>query len=147
MTIQVNTMIESDDKGLFICYDAILALIPVIIIISTVAQVNMDCSSDEKVLYNQAQDTVDLMSLHSIPGEPSIFEQISTSLSKNNTQLANKIADSYLNSTVGDKKYRLIELNQLNGEICSKGDIKANDNVAVAVKCQGSYLYKLFLST
>lgn len=141
-------MIESDEKGIFFCYEAALALIPVIIILFTVAHINMDYTGPihEKVLFQQVHDTVDVMSIGEGIDNPSIFEQISYSLSKNHLETAKKIANSWLKDALGDKKYRLIEINHLNGEeICSNGNIDDADNVAVAVKCQGSYMYKLFL--
>jgi len=142
-------MIESDEKGIFFCYDTVLALIPVIIIIFSVAHVNMDFTGpiQEKVLFQEAQDTVDIMSIGEDIDNPSIFEQISYSLSKDHLETAKRIADSWLKGAVGDKKYRLVEINHLYGEeICSSGNIDDADNVAVAVKCHGSYMYKLFLA-
>ncbi len=142
-------MIEKDENGIFFCYDAILALIPVIIILSTVANINMDVTEphEEKVLFNLAQDTLDIMSARTEPNDTSILEQISYFRSKNKVVTANKIADSWLRSTVGQKKYRLVEVNYSNEEeICSSGEFKDANNVEVAVRCQGSNLYKLFLA-
>ena len=44
-------------------------------------------------------------------------------------------------------KYRLVEMNHLNGnEVCSNGDFKDSKDIAVAVKCNGDFVYKLYVT-
>lgn len=143
-------MIENDEYGIFFCYDALLALIPIIIILSAVTQIQFNPSDSqmEKVLFHQAQDTLDMMSVQNRPEEPSILERLSFSISNNNLESTHQIADSWLKNKLGKRKYRLIEVNHLNGrEICSGGEINRAKNVAVAVKCQDQYIYMLYLGS
>lgn len=141
-------MIEKEESGIFFCYDAVLALIPIIIIVAVVAQIHTDPSVSNLQLnmFHQAQDTLNLMSVKNNPYEPSILEQLSSSIAEDNLESAHKIANKWLNSRFENKKYRLEEVNHLNGqEICSSGDMNSSQIVVTAVKSQNSYIYKLYL--
>lgn len=141
-------MIEKEECGIFLCCDAVLALIPIFIILATVTQIQINPSDShmELVMFHEAQDTLDLMSVKIHPYEPSTLELISTSISSNNLESANEIADSYLKKKISNRKYRLVEINHLNGkEICSFGDMNSASITAVAVKSHNSYFYKLYL--
>lgn len=141
-------MIEKEESGIFFCYDAILALIPIIIIVAAVSQIHIDpsVSNQQLATFHQAQDTLNLMSVEYNPYEPSILEQVSSSVSDNNLESADKIADNWLKNRLENRKYRLVEVNHLNGrEICSSGDLDKAHIVVVAVKSQNSYIYKLYV--
>lgn len=141
-------MIEKEESGIFFCYDAVLALIPIIIIVAVVAQIHTDPSVSNLQLnmFHQAQDTLNLMSVKNNPYEPSILEQLSSSIAEDNLESAHKIANKWLKSRFENKKYRLEEVNHLNGqEICSSGDMNSSQIVVTAVKSQNSYIYKLYL--
>jgi hypothetical protein len=140
-------MIEKEECGIFFCIDAVLALIPIIIIVAAVAQIYIDpsVSNLQLVMFHQAQDTLNLMSVKN-NYEPSILEQVSSSISDNNLDSANKIANTWLENRLENKTYRLVEVNHLNGrEICSSGDMNSAQIVVTAVKSQNSYIYKLYL--
>lgn len=86
------------------------------------------------------------MSVKNNPYEPSILEQLSSSIAEDNLESAHKIANKWLKSRFENKKYRLEEVNHLNGqEICSSGDMNSSQIVVTAVKSQNSYIYKLYL--
>jgi hypothetical protein len=141
-------MIEKEECGIFFCYDALLALIPLMIILAAVAHIQIDpsISNQELVMYHQAQDTLNLMSIQNNPYEPSILEQLSSSISNKNLESTNKIVNCWLKNKLENRKYRLVEVNHLNGqEICSFGDMNNTQIVAVAVKSYDSYIYKLYI--
>jgi hypothetical protein len=140
-------MIKKEECGIFLCYDALLALLPIIIILAAVTNIQIDPSSSnlEMVMFHQAQDTLDLMSVSANPLEPTTLEQISSSIEDNNPESANKIANNWLKNKVENRKYRLVEVNQRNGqEICSSPGMDNTKIVAVAVKSYKCHMYKLY---
>ncbi len=141
-------MIKKEECGIFLCYDALLALLPIMIILAAVTTIQIDPSSSnlELVMFHQAQDTLDLMSVSANPLEPSTLEQISSSISDNNLESAQKIANNWLKRKLENRKYRLVEVNQRAGqEICSSPGMDNTKIVAVAVKSYKGYVYKLYI--
>lgn len=108
-------MIEKEECGIFFCIDTVLALIPIIIIVAAVTQIHIDpsVSNLQLVMFHQAQDSLNSMS---VPNnfEPSVLEQLSSSISNDDLESANKIADTWLKNRLENRKYRLVEINQLN---------------------------------
>jgi len=143
----VDKMIEKEECGIFFCYDTVLALIPIIIIIAAVAHIHIDSSDSnlQLVMFHQAQDTLNSMSVQN-NYEPSILEQLSSSISDNDLESANKIGNTWLKNRLKNRKYRLEEVNHLKGqEICSSGDMNSAQIIVTAVKSQNSFIYKLYL--
>ena len=59
---------------------------------------------------------------------------------------ANKIVDPFLKKTLGNMKYRFVEIKYLKGkEIASRGKFEDAKDVGVAVKSYGGYTYKLYV--
>jgi hypothetical protein len=133
--------------------DITLGLIPLIILILTVANTNIDYTDSylEKQYFQKAQDTAELMSTYTEHDDQTIFQKVSNALSENRDKkvgidTARNITSPFLGRTIGNMKYRLEEINYLKGsEIVSNGDIKKAKNVGVAVKCYGNYLFKLYV--
>lgn len=141
-------MIKKEECGIFFCYDALLAIIPLIIILAAVTNIHFDpsVSNLELVMFHEAQDTLDIMSVRDNQLEPSILGQISSSISDDNVDAASKIANSWLENRLKDREYRLVELNRLHGqEICSSPNMDNTKSVAVAVKSYEGYNYKLYI--
>ena len=146
-------MIKEDVKGIFFSIDAGLALIPILIILLTVSNTNIDYTHiyQEKTCFHKAQDSAELMALYKGPDNQTILEKISMTLSENTdprmgVESARNIADPFLKKTLGRMNSRLVEVNYLEGrEITSSGSFEEAGDVAVAVKCYGNYLYKLYV--
>ena len=139
-------MIQDDDHGIFFSAEATLALIPLFIILFAIANINTDYthSYKEMVLYHQAQDTLDIMSSSATDD---VLDQVSLAVSSNQLGRAQKIADSYLKKTIGNRKYMLVETNYLHGKvICSNAQFKDLKNVVVTVKYQRNCIYKLYIA-
>lgn len=86
------------------------------------------------------------MSVSANPLEPSTLEQISSSISDNDQESANKIANNWLKNRVENRKYRLVEVNNRNGqEICSSPGMENTKIVAVAFKSYKDHVYKLYI--
>jgi hypothetical protein len=146
-------LIKEDDNGIFLSIDAALGLIPLIILILTVANTNINYTDLylEKQCFQKAQDTAELMSTYTEHNDQTILQKVSNALSENQNkklgiERARNITSPFLERTIGKMKYRLEEINYLKGsEIISNGDIKKAKNVGVAVKCYGNYLFKLYV--
>ena len=142
-----------DNKGFIFTLDAVLALIPVFLVliaVSGASQGNLIQPSQQVRLSHQAQDTLDAMAQYRNGGE-TLLEEIVMVLKSNNNDVsgvdaARKIAGAFLNKTLPGANYELIELNQLNGEtIVSKGVRDKAQNVAVGTKNYGNYCFKLYV--
>jgi hypothetical protein len=149
----VILLIKEDINGIFFSMDATLGLIPIIILILTVANTNINYSDSclEKEYFQRAQDTAELMATYTENDDETIFEKVSIALSKNQDkkagiESARSITSPFLKRMVGNMKYRLEEINYLNGsEIISNGDINKAKNVGAAVKCYNQYLFKFYV--
>lgn len=146
-------LIKEDVNGIFFSMDITLGLIPLIILILTIANTNIDYTDSylEKQYFQKAQDTAELMSTYTEHDDQTLFQKVSSALSENRDKrigisIARNITSPFLGRTIGNMKYRLEEINYLKGsEIVSNGDIKKAKNVGVAVKCYGNYLFKLYV--
>lgn len=134
-----------DEKGLIFTSDAVLAMIPVFIIIVAVANVSDSGSVSKQVRYIQdAQDTLEIMT------SSYVLQNIASILALNNNSKegikeAEKIACPYLNKTLGNSKYSLMEISELNKTITSRGDIKEARDISVGFKSYGNYTFKLYV--
>lgn len=142
-----------DNKGFIFTFDAVLALIPVFILLMAVSSVNMGSliqPSQQVRLSNQAQDSLNLMAQYQNPGG-TVLEEISTVLKANQNNLAGidtakKIADTFLDKNLPGMKYKLIELNQLKGStITTNGNVDGVGNVAVGNRNYGNYSFQLYV--
>ena len=146
-------MIKEDVNGIFFSTDVALGLIPIIILILTIANTNVDYTDSylEKQYFQKAQDTAELMTTYTEHNDQTILQNVSDELSKNHNQKAGiksarNAVSPFLENTIGNMKYRLEEINYLKGaEIISNGDINKAKNVGVAVKCCGKYLFKFYV--
>ncbi len=146
-------MIKKDVKGIFLSLDAVLALIPIMILLLTVVSTNIEyyhCNMEKKYFHN-AQDSAELMAQYRGPNDQTVLEGLSKALSENpdprsGAAAAKKIAEPFLRKTLGNMKYRLVEIKYLKGkEISSNGNFNDSKDVGVAVKSYGEYTYKLYV--
>jgi hypothetical protein len=146
-------MIKNDDNGIFFSIDAGLALIPVLILLFTIGNINVNCtySYNENRYFHSAQDYAELLSNYYGPDEDCILEKVSNALSEDHDgekgiENARKILDPFMKKNLGKMNYRIVELNHLNGkELASKGSYDKAEDVGVAVKGYGDYLFKLYV--
>jgi hypothetical protein len=149
----VVLLIKEDVNGIFFSTDVTLGLIPLIILILTVANTNIDYTDSflEKQYFQKAQDTAEIMATYKEHNDQTLFQKVSNTLSENRYQKAGiksarNITFPFLERTIGNMKYRLEKINYLKGsEILFNGDINTAKNVGVAVKYHGKYLYKLYV--
>ena len=142
-----------EDNGIFFSMEAALGLIPIIIILMTVSNTNIDYTDSyiEKQYFQKAQDTAELMDQYTENNDQTLLEEVVTALSENpdkmkGTESAKNIIGPFLKKTLGKMKYSLVEINYLHGrEIISNGNFKDAKIVGLAVKCCGNYLFKLYV--
>lgn len=142
-----------DNKGFVFTLDAVLALIPVFIVlmaVSGVDQGSLILPSQQIRLTHQAQDALDAMAQYRA-SESTLIEEMVMVLQANNNDAAGvdgagKLAGAYLDDNLPGMNYKLVELNQLDGAtIISKGDMDDAPNVAVGSKNYGDYSFKLYV--
>lgn len=134
-----------DEKGLVSTLDAVLALIPVFIIIAAVANVSDPGYSSKQVRYIQdAQDTLEIMTSSNVLQNTASVLTLNNN-SKEGIHEAGKIAGPYLNKTLGNSNYSLMEIGELNKTIVSSGDIKKADDISVGFKSCEKYIFKLYV--
>lgn len=77
-------MIKNDDNGIFFSIDAGLALIPIIILLFTIGNINMNntYSYCENRYFHIAQDSTELMAEYCGHDEVPILEKVSNALSE-----------------------------------------------------------------
>lgn len=141
-----------DERGFAYTLDALLALIPVFIVIFGVSNLAVSPESHNHIYFSQkAQDTMDLMTQYREGGGMSVLETLSTTLkSGNNSKLcvdkAGEIASNFLDKNMPGQEYLLTEENQLNGEILAGAlELKNAENVATASRNCGNYTYRIYV--
>ncbi len=137
-----------DDKGFIFTIDAALALIPLFIVLATIANITDDyitSQSHQTRLAHDAQDSLEIMTTNGT------LENITNTLTINNNNatgiaIAGQQSSAFLSKTLPGMKYNLTEVNQLNGtSIASNADMKDAKNIAVGVRNYGNYTFKLYV--
>ncbi|MBI4812969.1 MAG: hypothetical protein HY802_00925 [Methanobacterium sp.] len=141
-----------DEKGFAYTLDAVLALIPVMIILFGVSNFTVSSESPIQIHSSQkAHDTMDLMVNYHEGNDLSVLERMSTILkSGNNSQgsvdSAGEIASNFLDKNLAGREYLLTEECQLDGEtLAGKMELKNADNVATASRNCGNYTFRIYL--
>ncbi|MGZ7107940.1 MAG: hypothetical protein ACXVHW_03125 [Methanobacterium sp.] len=142
-----------DNKGLIFTLDSALALISIFIVIVTVANISdsgLTSSSKQVRSIHNAQDILEIMATNQNDLGYSVLQKVANALSGNeNSQSgieeAREISGFYLNKTLGNSKYSLMEINQLNKTIASNGDIKNANETSVGFKSCEGYFFKLYI--
>jgi hypothetical protein len=145
-------LMKKDSKGIILSIDAIIALIPVLVVFLSLVNINIDYHTyHQKRCFQEAQDSVELMAQYMDPNGLSVLDKVSKALSDNTdpnmgVDAAKRVSDPFLNKTLGGRNYCFVELNYLNGrEITSNCALEKSGDVAVAVKCNGEYMYRLYV--
>ena len=78
-------LMMKEDNGIFFSIEAALGLIPIIIIIMTVSNTNIDYTDSymEKQYFQKAQNTAELMDQYTGNNGQTLLEEVATSLSEN----------------------------------------------------------------
>ncbi|EKQ53901.1 MAG: hypothetical protein B655_1065 [Methanobacterium sp. Maddingley MBC34] len=140
-----------DEKGFAYTLDAVLALIPVIIILFGVS--NFTLSESPLLIHSsqKAHDTMDLMVNYHDGNGLSVLERISTILASGNNShtsihSAGEIASNFLDKNLAGREYLLTEESHLGGEILAgKMELKNADNVATASRNCGNYTFRIYV--
>lgn len=141
-----------DEKGFAYTLDAVLALIPIMIVLVGVSNLAASPESHIQIQFTQkAQDTMDLMVQYKDGNGMSVLDTISSILSSgNNSQAsinnAGRIASNFLDDQLSGRDYLFTEENQLGGEILAgELDHKNTVNVATASRNCGNYTFRIYI--
>ena len=140
-----------DNKGSFYIFDAIIAVVLILLVFlvvnATISLPTSDYSYESKDI-RTAQDVMELLSGKVDFDDRTFLEEISSILedgenSKESIGEVSEISKRKLDS-YGLKNYRFTENDVLDGEVlASSGDYKKADNVDVASRTYGDYSYSL----
>ena len=140
-----------DNKGSFYIFDAIIAVVLILLVFlvvnTTISLPTSDYSYESKDI-RTAQDVMELLSGKVDFDDRTFLEEISSILedgenSKESIGEASEISKRKLDS-YNIKNYRFTENDVLDGEVlASSGDYKKEDNVDVASRTYGDYSYSL----
>jgi len=146
--------IFKDKKGFFSVTDGILATLMIIIallVFNTV--INMDIS--QYSLTNDdfltSQDVMEVMALKVNENSFSTLETIKYKLESNNNSLQSIrevaiISGEFLNKTIPNKSYSLVENSQLNGTVIASNDnMHLAKNLSTATRNIGKYSFTLYI--
>ena len=140
-----------DNKGSFYIFDAIIAVVLILLVFlvvnTTISLPTSDYSYESKDI-RTAQDVMELLSGKVDFDDRTFLEEISAILedgenSKESIGEVSEISKRKLDS-YNIKNYRFTENDVLDGEVlASSGDYKKADNVDVASRTYGDYSYSL----
>ena len=140
-----------DNKGSFYIFDAIIAVVLILLVFlvvnTTISLPTSDYSYESKDI-RTAQDVMELLSGKVDFDDRTFLKEISSILedgenSKESIGEASEISKRKLDS-YNIKNYRFTENDVLDGEVlASSGDYKKADNVDVASRTYGDYSYSL----
>ncbi|MDR2967715.1 MAG: hypothetical protein LBU74_07180 [Methanobacteriaceae archaeon] len=146
--------VYKDKKGFFSIFDGILAILIVIValmIFNTFINIDISQYSKANDDFLTSQDVMEIMALKANENTYSTFEIICSNLENNNNSLRSIeeisiISGEFLNNTIGDKSYSLVENNQLNGTVIASNDnMFSAKNISVATRNIGKYSFTLYI--
>jgi hypothetical protein len=138
-----------DQKGFIFTSDAILALIPLFLMMVLLS--NLPASSDPQsqvIVAEDAQDYLDILAASQIK-DRSVMESMVMALKTDpdgGMEKAGEIAKPVLDNLMVGKNYQLLETAQLNGTvIISQGDLNSSPSVASATRNWENYTFVLYV--
>jgi len=143
-----------DKKGFFSIFDGILAILIIIMalmIFNTVINIDISQYSKENDDFLTSQDVMENMALKVNGNSYSTLEIIQYTLERNNNSLqsiekVSTIAGEFLNNTIPNKSYSLVENNKLNGAVIVANDnIYLAKNISTATRNIGEYSFTLYI--
>lgn len=138
-----------DQKGFIFTFDAVLALIPLFLVIIVISNLPVSSEDQSQVTLSQdAQDYLDVLASTEINSR-SVMESMVQALStgrESGVKEAGDLAKSVLDNLTNDKSYKLLETSQLNGTtIISQGNLDSSSSVASATCNWGNYTFVLYV--
>jgi hypothetical protein len=139
-----------DQKGFIFTFDAVLALIPLFLIMVLISNLPVSSDAQSQVTLSQdAQDYLDVLASSRI-NEHSVLDSMVQALKTgkdSGVEEAREIAKPVLDNLTAGKSYQLLETSQLNGTIIiSQGNLDSSPSVASATRNCGNYTFVLYVS-
>ncbi|AUB55177.1 MULTISPECIES: hypothetical protein [Methanobacterium] len=142
-----------DEKGFGYTLDAVLAIIPVMIVLFGVSNLALSPESPLQIHSSQkAHDTMELMVNYREGNALSVLEKMSAILNSGNNSPASitsagELASDFLDKNLASSEYLLTEESQLGGKaLAGRMELKNTDNVATAIRNSGNYTYRIYIT-
>jgi len=140
-----------DQKGFIFTFDALIALIPLFLVMVLISSLHLPFEPHSQVVISQnANDYLDILASSQIK-DRGVMESMVLVLNTNQNNKtgikeAQELAKPVMDKLLSGKTYQLIETSQLNGTIIiSQGDLKSSSNVATATRSCGNYTFILYV--
>ncbi|MEG3225273.1 MAG: hypothetical protein BME94_07095 [Methanobacteriales archaeon Met13] len=140
-----------DQKGFIFTFDAVLALIPLFLVIALVSSLQVPFEAHSQVVISQnAHDYLDILASSQVK-DRSVMESMVQVLNINHNndtgvEEAREILKPVMDNLMVGTSYQLMETSQLNGTIIiSQGDLKSSSRVATATRNWGNYTFILLV--
>ncbi len=138
-----------DQNGFIFTFDAVLALIPLFLVIITISNLPVSSDSESQVMMCQdAQDYLDVLASTEINSRnvmDSMVQALNTG-GDSGVEEAGDLAKPILDDLTANKSYKLLETSQLNRTIIiSKGNPDFSPTVASATRNWGNYTFLLYV--
>jgi hypothetical protein len=137
-----------DEKGAIFTIDAVLALIPILIVLMAVGNIqhpNNSIPSSSHII--DAQDMLNLLGEYQDGGEPILQRLVDELEINHNNQIginkASEIVKPLLNKFLNGRSYIFKEKSVVNSTISSQGDILKCPQVTIATRNWGNYTFEL----
>lgn len=139
-----------DQKGFIFTFDAVLALIPLFLIMVLISNLSVSSDPQSQVTLSQdAQDFLDVLASSRI-NEHNVLDRMVQALKtgkESGVEDAREIAKPVLDNLTAGKSYQLLETSQLNGTIIiSHGNLDSSPIVASATRNWENYTFVLYVS-
>jgi hypothetical protein len=141
-----------DDGGFVYTLDAVLALIPVMIVLVGVSHLTESPQSySETKISHVAQDSLEMMAQYHAGDGLTVLESMSHTLSvyQNNAtgiNVTSTIATGFLDKNLVGREYLLCEESQLDGvRLAGRLNLENASNVNTASRNCGNYTYRLYV--
>jgi hypothetical protein len=138
-----------DQKGFIFTSDAILALIPLFLVMILVSTLPTSTETrSQAIISGNAQDYLDILASSQIK-DRGVMESMVLALKTDpdgGVEKAGEIAKPVLDNLMVGKSYQLLETSQLNGTIIiSQGNLNSSPSVATATRNWENYTFILYV--
>lgn len=138
-----------DKKGFIFTFDAVLALIPLFLMIALISNLSVSGDTSSQVMISQdAQDYLDVLASSQIKDRrvmDSMVQALKTG-QDSGVEEARELAKPVLDNLMAGKSYQLLETSQLNGTIIvSQGDLDSSPRIGSATVNWENYTFVLYV--
>lgn len=140
---------DMDQKGFIFTFDAVLALIPLFLMMILISNLPVSWDSPSQVTITQdAQDYLDVLASSQMKDQKVLDCMVRALKTGENSGVeeAGELAKPILDNLTAGKSYQLVETSQLNGTIItSQGNLNSSSSVGSATLNWENYAFVLYV--